>query len=195
MLRFTFQTFVLFLSMVCTINGTDLEIDKLSNARLETARSHYENEALKEAKLEYLSMSNDHLLPWNKRLQALEELSKFNRMVAVQGYLRLINSPDLQRSAKLRIEIQLTRLTPDLTQFNRIVNDLDSNPLDHFNAAYVLQDWISPKHAVRLFKLLLEKINRIKQASFKGYSAVHPLDKLFDAANAIIEQLEINFLD
>ncbi len=62
----------------------------------------------------------------------------------------------------MRIKIQLKRLFPDFYGPIQLIRDPCSAPLAHFNAIYYLQDWILPEHAVKLYKLLLFKIEQIE---------------------------------
>jgi hypothetical protein len=86
-----------------------------------------------------------------------------------------------------------------------LVRDPKSTPLDHFNAAYCLQDWISPEHAVYPFKLLLQKITQLSNnysqiarnigGAIPSQEQMQSLIKLLDATVVIIRHLELNFSD
>lgn len=212
MFKFTFNSLALLvLSLVATVNGADIpDLDSEYSGMMTTALNHYEKKCLINAKNEYLSISENSNFSLPMRLQALDALSKFNRAAAVQGYLRLLSRQNLGRSEKMRIEIQLTLLTPDLSAFTRIVSNPNSTPLAHFNAAYYLQDWLSPEHAVYPFQLLLTKIKMkrdeyylISQDSNASEYYQHHIEtlkkeiallkKIFKATAVIVQELELKF--
>jgi hypothetical protein len=117
MLKFTCNTLTLFLCFITLIHGAEVSDNEPADTRMAEAKA-FSNEFLyKEARQKLLSISEDDKSDCAVRLQALEELSRFNKVAAVQAYLRLLNTPKLRKGITLQIEIQLTRLTPDLTEY------------------------------------------------------------------------------
>jgi hypothetical protein len=208
MLRF--QTLILLLSLSIKVNGTDIPDYGSDDPRMAETIVLSKESFFNEDRKKFLSISEDIDLPWDLRLQALDELSTFNEIGAVQGYLRLLTACNLRQSVKLKIEIQLTRIIPDLHTYQRIIRDPNSTPLEHFNAAYYLQDWILPEHAVYPFELLLKKIERQRLKLYpisrdqdeKEYCQkyneclsvkTNHLEKIYDASTVIISVLESQF--